>query len=221
MEICLLAESQLNVGQNIELRFEPRTTRFRLSNSDVDADANDVIKRHTTAVLSQLCDWRSVVEISLSDADVIAEFLLKINKHLLARKWIDVFEQRAFLPLVDESQVLFQLEGDVTRRISDALHILEDKLADDVSEFKALCQHLMEQCADERNVALVADFLLREAAHALEEEEEVRLRKRVLGCNMLQRVSDSTKLDCRHLIDEPLLLFEQLLMNAKVFRRSP
>ena len=31
-------------------------------------------------------------------------------------------------------------------------------------------------------VSSLADFLLREAAHALEEEKEVRLPKRVLGC---------------------------------------
>lgn len=216
LQVCLLAESQLNVGPNIELRFEPRTARFRLDTIDVDADVSDVIKRHTTAVLTQLCDWRSVIEVSQSDADVIAEFLLKINEHGLARKWVDVFAQRAFLPLVDEAQVLFLLEGDVTRRRSDALRILEDKLSDDVSEFKSLCSHLMEQCTDERNTSLVADFLLREAAHALDEEEEVRLRKRVLGCDMLQCVNDATKVDYRHLVDEPLLLFEQLLMNAQV-----
>ena len=162
-----------------------------------------------------------MAEVSLSDADIIAEFLLKINEHQLARKWTDVFAQHAFLPLVDESQVLFLLEGDVTcRRVSDALRILEDKLNDDVTEFKSLCHHLMERCTDSRNTSLVAEFLLTEAARALDGEEEVRLRKRLLGCNMLQCLSESMKSDYQHLTDQPLLLFEQLLMNAKV-RRLP
>ena len=210
----------MSLGPEIELRYQSKSSQFLLGDNTQDESAADVtsdaIRQHTASVLTQLMTWQNVAETSKDEPDVIVEFLLKIHQHELTRKWINIYKYVEFISLVDESQVVFLLEKNGERNLTDAMILIENSFDKSVNDCKVLCYNLIAQFNNKQNTAIVAEFMLLEMQGHLESVEIAYLEQLIVGCKALEFLPNSMKSDYDHLIGEPLLLLEQLLMNLKV-----
>ena len=118
--------------------------------------------------------------------------------------------------LSSDRQVVFLLEKADNRDVIEALLVIEDSLDRHPPDCKQLCYNLIGQLRNRQNTALVAEFMSAHLSASLERWEVVYLNKLLLGCRALACLAPALRDDYDHLVNEPALLLEQLLMNMKV-----
>ena len=118
--------------------------------------------------------------------------------------------------LSSDRQVVFLLEKADNRDVIEALLVIEDSLDRHPPDCKQLCYNLIGQLRNRQNTSLVAEFMSAHLSASLERWEAVYLSKLLLGCRALACLAPALRDDYDHLVSEPALLLEQLLMNMKV-----
>ncbi|XP_062609221.1 zinc finger FYVE domain-containing protein 26-like [Saccostrea cucullata] len=188
-------------AKTLQFKISSGTSFDKMDKSDIDS-------------LEQLTEWRNVQ--SPAQASTVLSVLLRTGDYETARQWCGFvkFPEQKYLDVVEHQ--LFTLLENSKSDTTKSFMILEELKQTNEKDCYRICENLLGKLTNQKDRLFVVTYMMEHLTGVLTEERVDELHQTKIGCDMLLCMPENFVHEYCHLVAEPKLMLEQLLMNMKV-----
>ncbi|KAL3872697.1 hypothetical protein ACJMK2_035906 [Sinanodonta woodiana] len=166
------------------------------------------------ARLDRFSDWGQLVEWTKSDPQELLDLLLDNGDFETARSWAKMREVENLYLVIEEKHILWLLNSKPpnTTKVFMIFETLKEK---NISACLTICKKFLETLRNQQDVVFVASYVLNQLISHLSSQEVDQIRLTLIGAKMLLCLPSTMRSEYSHLVTQPTLILEQLLMNMK------
>ncbi|XP_067941543.1 zinc finger FYVE domain-containing protein 26-like [Watersipora subatra] len=161
--------------------------------------------------------WQSVGVMLSEHPREVAHLLFDAEEFQFAKKLIDIQEKEdKDLRLLVYKRYIVNFLDSNPANIDEITSVLRGSVEDDVHWCFSLCMQVLQALKNPSSMLVIISFMSRNMADSLGDKQKENLDLGHLGVQMLLELDQAVHPQYRQLMFQPLLIFEQLLMNAKI-----